>query len=165
MYPRKQRKLSPTKFKCYTVVLPCYGNILYIQCEDLQEFSRAHIPCCCLCMLQCIWSVLRVAAVCMCLDDLYLHNMLGNCAHEQKAHGGAVDRCGPNKRQHLQYSTYGPYQTIRRIMKLNQIFWRFDGFVVLTSRSDAYMCRSQDLAIFVLITDKRLCKPETKYLS
>jgi hypothetical protein len=27
------------------------------------------------------------------VDDLYLHLMLG-CAHEQKAHGGAVDRRG-----------------------------------------------------------------------
>ena len=45
-----------------------------------------------------------------------------------------------------------------------KFFGDFDGFVVLTSRSDAYVCRSQDLVIFVLITDKRLCKPETQYL-
>ena len=25
--------------------------------------------------------------MCMCLDDLYLHNMLGNCAYEQKHMG------------------------------------------------------------------------------
>ncbi len=29
----------------------------------------------------------------MLVDDLYLHLMLG-CAHEQKAHGGAIDRSG-----------------------------------------------------------------------
>jgi hypothetical protein len=38
---------------------------------------------------------LHTAAVCVLMDDLYLHVMLYvGCAHVHKAHGGAVDRRG-----------------------------------------------------------------------
>ena len=38
---------------------------------------------------------LHTEAVCVCfVDDLYLHNIMLDCAREQKSHGGAVDRCG-----------------------------------------------------------------------
>ena len=30
----------------------------------------------------------------MSVDDLYLHSIVLGCAHEQKAHGGRVDRRG-----------------------------------------------------------------------
>jgi hypothetical protein len=45
------------------------------------------------------------------VDDLYLYIMLG-CAHEQKAHGGRVDRI---KTQCC--NARGPYVTIRTTIK------------------------------------------------
>ena len=53
------------------------------------------------CILQCIHRQqiihvhLHPETVCVYfVDDLYLHNIMLGCAHEQKAYGGGVDRCG-----------------------------------------------------------------------
>ena len=37
--------------------------------------------------------IVYTAAVCLLVDDLYLHSMLG-CVHVHKAHGDAIDRRG-----------------------------------------------------------------------
>ena len=48
---------------------------------------------------------------------------------------GAIDGRGQQKCS--AYNACGPYQTIQSTMKL--VFDNFDGFIMLTSRSDAYM--------------------------
>jgi hypothetical protein len=121
------------------ILVACSSIIL--QAHGLHEAlsTRAHTPVCC-CSASTWYSCacwrslhtfnsrlyipLYAAAVhllgtctCVLVDNLYLHSILG-CTHEQKAHGGAVDRCG---QQNTGFVT--PYPTIRSIMK--QVFRRF----------------------------------------
>ena len=71
-----------------------------------------------------------------------------SCAHEQKAHGGAVDRHGQQKRNVCDAG--GPYQTIRSTCCVyNEVSFSTDLCLQV-----AQMPKSRDLAIFML-TDRR----------
>ena len=56
--------------------------------------------------------------------------MIG-CAYEQKAHGGAVDRCGQ------QDTVFAMLVGLIKPFEVRKFFDDLDGFVVLTSCSDA----------------------------
>ena len=85
----------------------------------------------------CIYLHTEAVFVCF-VDDLYLRNiMLGyimlGYAHEQKAHGGAVDRCG---QQNAVFVTLvGPIKRFEA--QWSKFFEGFNRFVVIMSRSDS----------------------------
>jgi hypothetical protein len=85
---------------------------------------------------------LHVSAHCSGMQVLVEFIILLGCAHEQKAHGGAVDRRGQEQRSVC--DTHGPYQMIWSKMK--QVFLSFR----LMHCEITQMLRSWDLVIFVL---------------
>ena len=76
-------------------------------------------------------------------DDLYLHNILLGCAHEQNIHGlvGTVNRCG-----------YGGQQKGTIVTLMDQVY-RFEAYAEASfSPSSANLCAYKSLECLSQIT-------------
>jgi hypothetical protein len=101
-----------TKCACHICMHAGQLGICVVISDSQLQFTRAHTPRTAVASRSTIHLCTLQLYVCVLLDDLYVHTMLGS-AHEQKTQdGGAVDRCGQQK-----CSVCGPYQTIQSIIK------------------------------------------------